>query len=241
MCWLHVDEDYEAALEEFVRGVMTDPAAGEFRQSLRSMVQRILPVSVCHSMSQLTLKCLMPGVPDFYQSDESWALVVTDPDNRGPVDFDAARESLSRVFAEGAPRERRAASAQDVLACDLKRYVSAQLLRFRRSHQELMSRAGYVPIRARGARAPAIVAFRRTYRRQHVVVAVPRLVERSASAAGWPAGSEFWRETELRVPSRVREWKNVLTGCEVRFDQPARAPLAGLTEGWPWVVLYGSE
>ena len=240
--WLHVDEEYEAGLEAFVRDVMTDVAAGEFRESLRSMARRILPLSVCHSMSQLTLKCLMPGVPDFYQSDESWALVVTDPDNRRPVDFDAARESLGRLFAAGAaPRELRAASPHDVLACDLKRYVSAQLLRFRRSNRELMSKATYVPIRARGARAPAIVAFRRTYQRQHVVVGVPRLVERSLIAAGWPAGSDFWRDTELRVPSRVREWRNVLTGCTTRFDQPGRASLARLTEGWPWVVLYGCE
>jgi maltooligosyltrehalose synthase len=44
--WMHVDEEYEAGLEAFVRGLLTDAAASEFRHSLRSMVERILPLSV---------------------------------------------------------------------------------------------------------------------------------------------------------------------------------------------------
>jgi maltooligosyltrehalose synthase len=104
-----------------------------------------------------------------------------------------------------------------------------------------MARAGYFPIRARGARASAAVAFRRTRARAHVLVAVPRLVDRAALAAGWPTGEAFWADTALRVPPRVRVWTNVLTGEELTLEQRARAPLASLTERWPWVVLYGSE
>jgi (1->4)-alpha-D-glucan 1-alpha-D-glucosylmutase len=240
--WIGVNDEYEAVVDGFVRGVLTHDSAAEFRCSLRAMVQRILPLSACHSISQLVLKCLIPGVPDIYQGAESWALVVTDPDNRRPVDFNALRAALARAFPDGTvARELDARSAEFVVSSDLKPFVTAQLLRFRREHREMVARAGYVPIRARGARASAAVAFRRTASWSHLIVAVPRLVDRAAIAAGWPTGLSFWGDTELRVPTRVRRWTNALSGEQVTLERSGRAPLAALTERWPWLVLYGCE
>ena len=51
-----------------------------------------------NSLSQLTLKATMPGVPDFYQGTEFWDLSLVDPDNRRPVDF-AARAARAGVAA----------------------------------------------------------------------------------------------------------------------------------------------
>jgi maltooligosyltrehalose synthase len=103
-----------------------------------------------------------------------------------------------------------------------------------------MARAGYMPLRARGPRASAVVAFRRSHRGEHVIVAVPRLIERSVSGAGWPTQT-FWADTEVRVPSRVRTWTHLLTDEPIAFEQPGRASLSRLTVNWPWVILYGSE
>jgi len=239
--WMRVNEEYEAALDRFVRGVMTDPAAGGFRASLRDVVRLVLPLSVCHSMSQLVLKCTMPGVPDVYQGTESWALFVTDPDNRQPVDFAARAKTLKRLFDDpGTATALRATSADDVLAHDLKTYVTTRLLRFRRSQRRLMAKAGYTPMNAHGARATAVVAFRRTAGREHLIVAVPRLIERSVSGSGWPTGA-FWGDTEIRVPTRVRPWRHLLTDEPISFERPGRAPLSSLTVNWPWVILYGTE
>src|SRR5262249_11133234 len=205
--WIRPDAEYEAALDCFVQRVLEHGDAEEFRNSMRSMVRLVLPASVCHSMSQLVLKCLMPGVPDIYQGDESWALCLTDPDNRLPVDFRLHLETLERQFGGGAGRPApQAASARDVLCADLKQYAATRLLRFRKDHREMIARASYVPLRARGRRSSASVAFRRTYNREHLVVAVPRLIERSHIDAGWPAGPHFWTDTEIRLPTRVRTW-----------------------------------
>jgi (1->4)-alpha-D-glucan 1-alpha-D-glucosylmutase len=192
-------------------------------------------------MSQMVLKCTMPGVPDVYQGTESWALFVTDPDNRQPVDFAGRAETLKRLFDDpGTATGLRATSADDVLAHDLKTYVTTRLLRFRRSHRSLMAKAGYTPVNAHGARAAAVVAFRRTAGREHLIVAMPRLIERSVSGAGWPT-DEFWGDTEIRVPTRVRTWRNLLTDEPISFERPGRAPLSSLTVNWPWVILYGTE
>jgi (1->4)-alpha-D-glucan 1-alpha-D-glucosylmutase len=237
---MRVNDEYEAAADAFVRTLMTGAAANRFRSSLRDMVRRILPPSICHSISQVVLKCTMPGVPDVYQGTESWALFVTDPDNRQPVDFTARAATVSRLFADPRAAPPRATSADDVLAHDVKTYVTARLLRFRHAHRTLMARARYTPLRARGTRASAVVAFRRTYGTDHVIVAVPRLIERSMSGVGWPI-HDFWADTDVRVPPRVRTWTNLLSQEPITLDRAGRAPLAALTSHWPWVVLYGRE
>jgi (1->4)-alpha-D-glucan 1-alpha-D-glucosylmutase len=169
-------------------------------------------------------------------------LVLTDPDNRQAVDFDARREALERLSSKDAlAAGLDATSADGIVSSDVKPFVTVRLLRFRRAHREMMARSGYLPVRARGARASAVIAFRRTFAHAHLIVAVPRLVDRTTLAAGWPTGASFWTDSELRVPLRVRTWTHVLTGEEVALERPGRARLASLMERWPWVVLYGYE
>ena len=54
-----------------------------------------------NSLSQLTLKATMPGVPDFYQGTEFWDLSLVDPDNRRPVDFAARAAALAASGSAG--------------------------------------------------------------------------------------------------------------------------------------------
>ena len=183
----------------------------------------------------------MPGVPDIYQGAESSALWLTDPDNRQPVNFPEKFQSLKRLLGDGSSVPPPIASPEDLRCGELKQYVTTRLLRFRRDNRRLLAEAGYVPIRARGVRAAALVAFRRTRGREHVIVAVPRLIERSAVAAGWPVGPAFWGDTELRVPTQVGEGSNLLEARTVYFKRPSHAPMATLGETWPWVVLHGRE
>ena len=236
--WIRMNDDYEAAVDAFVRGILFDESASEFRYSLRVLIRHILPTSLCHSVSQLVLKCGMPGVPDIYQGAEGWALVVTDPDNRQPVDF-AARAGTLNSLREHSCRIH-AGSPDDLVSGTAKHYVTSRLLQFRRDHRALMARGRYSPIRARGERASAVVAFRRTLAGEHFIVAVPRLVARTTGSAVWPVGS-YWGDTHLRVPSHIRDWTNLLSGERVSLVPSARAPLAELATDFPWVVLYGRE
>ena len=50
-----------------------------------------------NSLSQLTLKATLPGVPDFYQGTEFWDFSLVDPDNRRPVDFAARAGALGTM------------------------------------------------------------------------------------------------------------------------------------------------
>ncbi|WP_193336656.1 malto-oligosyltrehalose synthase [Devosia beringensis] len=49
---------------------------------------RLLETGDALSLTQLTLKCLMPGFPDIYRGCEAPYYTLTDPDSRLPVDWD---------------------------------------------------------------------------------------------------------------------------------------------------------
>ena len=226
--WIRPDRDYERGLEEFVRRVMGCGEAVEFRRSVADFVGLISPLSTCHSISQLVLKCLMPGVPDFYQGCETWAFALTDPDNRRPVDFADTTKQLARAYDQGA-------------ACrDLKIRITSALLEFRADHGRMLREAGYRPLRVRGRQAASVVAFERNGPRSRVVVAVPRVMTPGRLQSAWPVGEDFWSDTEIRLPRSNGRWKNPLTDDEVVVERPW-CRLSHLTDRWPWVVLVRDE
>jgi (1->4)-alpha-D-glucan 1-alpha-D-glucosylmutase len=226
--WMRPDEDYESVLESFIRLSLTEDGAREFRSSVAEFVRLILPVSTCHSISQLVLKCFMPGVPDFYQGCEDWTYTLTDPDNRGPVDFTQRAGQLESADWAG---------ALDLDSRDLKMRTSAALLRFRRDHEALVRHGTYRPLRVRGDRATSIVAFERRGGDARLVVAVPRLTTPTPASSQWPVGESFWGDTEMRLPMAITPWSNVLMGKE-SIGERAWCRVAELTQAAPWLVLH---
>jgi (1->4)-alpha-D-glucan 1-alpha-D-glucosylmutase len=55
------------------------------------------------ALGGLVLRALSPGVPDVYQGDELWNLLLVDPDNRRPVDWDLRRTVLDKLRAGDQP------------------------------------------------------------------------------------------------------------------------------------------
>src|SRR6185436_15578946 len=93
--WLRPDEQYEAAVERFVRAILDRRRPNLFLAAFEPFQARIAELGIYNSLAQLLIKITAPGVPDFYQGTELWDLSLVDPDNRRPVDYARRRDVLS--------------------------------------------------------------------------------------------------------------------------------------------------
>lgn len=79
--WHDPDEAAEAQAAAFARALLAAWRLEE-PEPLRAMIalgERL-------SLTQLALRCMIPGVPDIYQGIETGLFALTDPDNRAPLD-----------------------------------------------------------------------------------------------------------------------------------------------------------
>jgi (1->4)-alpha-D-glucan 1-alpha-D-glucosylmutase len=121
-----------------------------------------------NSLSQITLKATIPGVPDFYQGTELWDLSLVDPDNRRPVDF-TAREAI--LDSESADMSALTESWADGR---LKLAWTHHLLDMRTRYANVFADGDFRPLIAEGAHRHHVIAFGRTHRSEAIVVVALR-------------------------------------------------------------------
>ena len=187
--WINPEEAYESALKRFVHRMLDPSESSEFIASFTAFARRGALIGALNSLSQLTLKATMPGVPDFYQGTEFWDLSLVDPDNRRPVDF-AARSAALASLTEPDWSALAAAWPDGRVKFALARH----LLALRNQHAALFAQGAYRPIGVEGRDRDHVVAFARTYGGAAIIVAVGRLFapfteagRRLPSPAAWDA------------------------------------------------------
>jgi (1->4)-alpha-D-glucan 1-alpha-D-glucosylmutase len=143
----------------------------------------------------------VPGVPDFYQGNETWDFSLVDPDNRRPVDFELRKRMLESIQGKVDPA--------DLLANwtdgRIKMFVTQRLLQARKEQRSLFDHGAYLPLTARGQHAQSCISFYRSEGRSRMLVIVPRL----SSRVGFPPIGPLWSDTEVDSPGTLR---NVFTG-----------------------------
>jgi (1->4)-alpha-D-glucan 1-alpha-D-glucosylmutase len=167
--WLNPSEAYEAGLRDFLTRILDRSVSAEFLNSLDVLAQRTSLLGALNSLSQLTLKATVPGVPDFYQGTEFWDLSLVDPDNRRPVDF-AERasvlastetpdwESLVQTWSNG----------------HLKLAWTRHLLKLRNELAEVFAHGDYEPLPVSGPHRDHVIAFARRRGRDAVITVVAK-------------------------------------------------------------------
>jgi (1->4)-alpha-D-glucan 1-alpha-D-glucosylmutase len=165
--WLNPNQAYEAGLKTFTDRILDPSLSGEFLDSLDALAQRLALLGALNSLSQLTLKATMPGVPDFYQGTELWDLSLVDPDNRRPVDFGVRQRLL--VSGENQDWGR---LAQNWRSGELKFAWMRHLLELRGSLAEVFTHGDYIPLDVSGPHRDHVVAFARRRGRDAAVIAV---------------------------------------------------------------------
>ncbi len=207
--WIAPDEPAEAALETFVRNILHPRRGSAFRARLSRFVDGLTPQAEANSLALLALKCLAPGLPDFFQGAEDWVFTLTDPDNRRPVDYESLETRLSGLSST---------------RTDAKLSFSRELLALRRRRPALFSAGDYEPVPVPPALEDATFAFVRSHDGDSVACAA-RLAEPASDALledGWQ-----WDRASGRA------WFDWATGKQVApghlFSALAGAPVSILT------------
>jgi len=246
--WINPNEEYDAAMRQFLAAVLADHDANPFVAELRPLVRYLSRAGMVNSLAQVLVKIAAPGVPDIYQGNEVWDFSLVDPDNRRPVDYELRRKLLEQLDSATA-REPHAQDGwlQNLLACPqdgrLKMWVTVAALRERQRQKELFTVGEYIPLEVTGIRERHLFAFARRQRDGVALVVVPRLVHGLLDGAiAWPLGEEVWSDTAVRIPGDlgVRPLVNVFTGKKVEAHSSlvgADIAIAELLRHFPVALL----
>ena len=152
---------------------------------METLAQRLALLGALNSLSQITLKATMPGVPDFYQGTEFWDLSLVDPDNRRPVDFTERAEALASM--EMPDWHRLARNWPDG---HLKLAWTRHLLKLRNELADVFTHGDYEPLQVSGPHRDHVIAFARRRGGDAVIVAVAK------SFAAFSQGGRMWPRAE---------------------------------------------
>jgi (1->4)-alpha-D-glucan 1-alpha-D-glucosylmutase len=185
--WLNPQGPYEDGLKTFVARILDDSLSGEFLDSLSVLARRMALLGALNSLSQLTLKATLPGVPDVYQGTEFWDLSLVDPDNRRPVDFGARADALATMQPPDWDK-----LVQSWPDGRLKLAWTAHLLKMRNELAEVFTDGDYQPLEVSGPHRDHIIAFARRRGRSAAIVVAGRWFAPFTQAGRiWPKPDAF--------------------------------------------------
>ncbi|MBI4204777.1 MAG: malto-oligosyltrehalose synthase [Betaproteobacteria bacterium] len=241
--WMNVNEEYEAALREFISELLEAPGRNAFIADFAPFAGRIARVGMFNSLSQVVVKIASPGVPDFYQGNELWDFSLVDPDNRRSVDYGRRRQLLDELKARFACAPRQHAEQARLLLEHMedgaiKLYVTWKGLALRRQSRALFANGEYVPLETRGEHADRICAFARVEGAQALVAVAPRLIGPLVAALGAPLGAPAWTNTCIVLPMRLAgSYCNVYTQERVVCDGAGELPVSDVLKAFPVALL----
>jgi (1->4)-alpha-D-glucan 1-alpha-D-glucosylmutase len=241
--WLNVNEPYEAALIEFVRGLLGRASGNLFLDDLALHARTFAWFGALNSLALTLIKLTSPGVPDIFQGNETLDYSLVDPDNRRPVDYEHRSRMLAGLQAMAAEKDL-AMAVKGLLeaACDgrAKMWVVLRALELRRREPELFAHGDYLPVKALGPREQHVLAYARRHGSAGLLVVCARMFASLGLAAGAaPVGAEVWDGTAVDVTALPAgaTLTDVLTGTRVAAAD-GRLDLGRLFDYFPGAVLH---
>lgn len=185
--WLNPHEAYEAGLRTFIARILDPTKSAEFLDSLQTIAQRIALLGALNSLSQVTLKATLPGVPDFYQGTEFWDLALVDPDNRRGVDFSSRAGALASTANPDW-----SGLARHWTDGHIKLAWTRHLLKLRSELAAVFTQGAYEALDVIGPHRDHVIAFARRHGHDAAIVAVGRaLAPLSGAGRVWPRADAF--------------------------------------------------
>ena len=209
--WSDPNEEYERAIDHFVTQLLQDR---EFMDEFVDFAEPIALMAVTYSLGQTLLKATVPGIPDVYQGTEYWDLSMVDPDNRRPVNYAQRGDALQTLDAPDAAHRTVLLRqlTDNLLDPSIKLYVLSNALQIRRRFSELFAEGSYQPLAVRGKRKDHLLAFRRVWHTQEVVVLIPLRIAKLPLTHSLPLGETCWDDTQVLLPDTEQtQWQHAFT------------------------------
>jgi (1->4)-alpha-D-glucan 1-alpha-D-glucosylmutase len=162
--WLNPHPRYEKNVADFIAHILDRSISAEFLDSFEAIGGRIALLGALNSISQLTLKATLPGVPDFYQGTELWDFSMVDPDNRRSVDYAVRASALAALEKPDWPE-----LVRHWRDGRLKLAWTRELLRLRQLYPDLFANGDYVPLEVHGRDRDHVIAYARRYGRKTAI------------------------------------------------------------------------
>jgi (1->4)-alpha-D-glucan 1-alpha-D-glucosylmutase len=241
--WVNPNEPFENRIAAFLNGILSNPSNRDFLEQLRAFRQRIDLAGVSNALAQVTLKCTIPGVPDFYQGCELWNFSLVDPDNRRPVDYEERAETLKGMRRE-LEHDRKATIVRLLdrwQSGHVKLFLTHAMLQFRQQHPDIFLQGEYIPLEVVGTRSGHVIAFARRRGDGWSISVVPRLPFALTSGSELPMGAACWEDTAIELPAdSPLHWQDVVTRnvFDARStEKRKRIPVSELLAEFPVAVL----
>lgn len=248
--WTQPNVRHERALQGFVRSIIKSGIKNEFLRDFGRFQERVSYYGMVNGLSQTLLKIASPGIPDFYQGSELWDLRLVDPDNRQRVDFDKRNAMLANLPLADLPQtdESTLASLSDFTNNwkdgRIKLYLICKALHFRSQNAALFSEGQFLPLECHGKHQEHVAAFARLYKKDWVLIVVPRWLARARYPMNFEGSDRFWGNTAVGVQEAApASWKNILTGETLETQGPARKRslhVGALLKNFPVALLSGT-
>lgn len=229
--WVSPNEQYESSIPQFVASLFEQPPRHPFLSDMHDFATKVADHGIWNSLSQLLVKVMSPGVPDFYQGNEQWNLTLVDPDNRHPVDFAVMRQRLDDLLDEMAVVlgiDERTSTIDAWLNAEtinsdtihnrvkdflrdlithradgrIKLFTTLLALHIRRGSPDLFAGGAYQPLAVEGRFAKNVIAFARNDGHRKILVVVPRLTVGLMGFGGPPPIGSPWGDTVVFVPAQ---------------------------------------
>ncbi len=217
--WVNVNEEYEAAVADFLEALLTPSETNLFLDEFVPFARKISLFGALNSLSQTLIKLTIPGVPDIYQGNELWDFSLVDPDNRRPVDYGLRKKLLAGLEELGEDGIQTSLDAwQDGRP---KLHLTLRALELRQENPELFEKGEYVPLEVSGERAGHIVAFARKLGEEATITVAPRFYANLPVASNMLlAEPDLWEETKVNISGLpTTQYRNTLGGAPLKLEE----------------------
>jgi (1->4)-alpha-D-glucan 1-alpha-D-glucosylmutase len=242
--WLDQDEEYIAALGQFITQTLDDQ---DFLNDFVELQCQIAFYGQINALAQTLLKLASPGVPDIYQGSEGWNLSLVDPDNRRPVDFQKLEQQLRELNLSLHQEDETTNLVSGLLGSiddgRIKQFLVAAVLNLRKQYPALFQHGSYEPLSVDGEQAEYVCAFLRRYNDQTMIIVVPRLVAGlTQGQQNMPLGETVWDDTYITLPAGFTDQPltNIFTHEEVKAEGNS-IQVAHLLRSFPVAMLTNTN